>query len=78
MNMQNHKAIAAASAEASCTELPAVTPAWGTPEHHDYLRALGRIGFIYGHMGPSGRDHDKEAAIDNGDDYDTTPQQHGG
>lgn len=78
MNMENHKAIAAASTAPARTELVAPAPVWGSPEHHEYLRWLGRQGFIYGHMGPGGRDHDTEAAERDGTNYSTTPQQYGG
>lgn len=57
--------------------LPDEAPEWGTPEHSAYLQQLGRIGFVYGHMGEGGPDLDKQDAIDNDEHYDVTPIQSG-
>jgi hypothetical protein len=46
-----------------------------TAEKCAELHRLGRLAFTSGHMGAAGRDFDREAETERGDDYETFPTQ---
>lgn len=56
---------------------PAGKPVWGSPEWHEEMRRIGRVGFIYGHMGAGGDDLDKKDWTDADENYECNPRQSG-